>query len=158
MGISNTRAVKSGLTEIELLFSLLLSTIEPSLQILNYSNVSFNLDVFVEGVKPETPEKNPSELGVGGGTNNKLNPLQTVNTGIEPRSRSWEHHPCFSWLPAGFVTVSATRPHLVHSVHSQVSCSWNSTKQRLYLSANVFSTVVLIGGTVNTEPCIGNPT
>ena len=33
-----------------------------------------------------------------------------------------------------------------------------NTNNQLYLSASVFSTAVLIGGTVNTETSIANPT
>ena len=54
--------------------------------------------VFVEGGKPEDPEKNPRRKVR---TNNKLNPHETASTGIEPGSQRWEasayplHQPSF---------------------------------------------------------------
>ena len=43
--------------------------------------------VFMEGGKPENPEKNPQSREI---TNKKLNPHETLNTGIERRSERWE--------------------------------------------------------------------
>jgi len=43
--------------------------------------------VFVEGGKPENPEKN---LGARTRTNNKLNPHMTPGAGIEPKPYWWE--------------------------------------------------------------------
>ena len=51
------------------------------------SNWYLEVLVFVEGGKPEKPEKNPRSKAT---TNNNLNPHQTLSTGIEPGSRRWE--------------------------------------------------------------------
>ena len=52
------------------------------------SGWNWNLEVlvFVEGGKPENPEKPRSKAR----TNNKLNPHETASTGIEPGSQRWE--------------------------------------------------------------------
>ena len=62
------------------------------------SRSNWNLEVLVSvGGKPEIPEKNPWSKAR---TNNKLNPHETVSTGIEPGSQRWEasayplHQPC----------------------------------------------------------------
>ena len=49
----------------------------------------WNLEVlvFLEGGKPEIPEKNPWSKAR---TNNKLNPHETASKGIEPGSQRWE--------------------------------------------------------------------
>ena len=53
--------------------------------------------VFVEGVKPESPEKNPR---LKARTSNKLNPHEKATSGIEPGSQRWKaidhplRHPC----------------------------------------------------------------
>ena len=49
------------------------------------SNWNLEVLVFVEGGKPEKPEKNPQSKAR---TNSKLNPHETENTGIEPRSQT----------------------------------------------------------------------
>ena len=49
---------------------------------LEFENVGF-----IEGGNPEKPEKNPQSKVR---TNNKLNPHETVSTGIEPGSQKWE--------------------------------------------------------------------
>ena len=46
------------------------------------SNYNLEVLIFVEGGKPENPEKT---LGAGTRTNNKLNPHVTPGPGIEPR-------------------------------------------------------------------------
>ena len=48
-----------------------------------HSKLNWNLEmlVFVDGGKPENPEKNPR---AGTRTNNKLNPHMTSSPGIEP--------------------------------------------------------------------------
>ena len=51
------------------------------------SNRNLEVLVFVEGGKPEIPEKNPRSKAR---TNNKLNPHETASTGIEPWSQRWE--------------------------------------------------------------------
>ena len=51
------------------------------------SRSNWNLEVFVEGGRLENPEKNPQHKVR---TNNKLNPLKTVSTGIKPGSLKWE--------------------------------------------------------------------
>ena len=54
------------------------------------SNWNLKVLVFVEGRKPENPEnpeKNPRSRER---TNNKLNPHETLTTGIEPGSHRWE--------------------------------------------------------------------
>ena len=49
--------------------------------------LEFGEFVFVEGGKPENPEKT---LGAGTRTNNKLNPHVTPGPGIEPGPQRWE--------------------------------------------------------------------
>ena len=51
------------------------------------SNWNLEVLVFVEGGKPENPEKNPRSKAR---TNNKLNPHETASTGIELGSQRWE--------------------------------------------------------------------
>ena len=51
------------------------------------SNWNLEMLVFVEGGKPEIPEKNPWTKAR---TNNRLNPDETASTGIEPGSQRWE--------------------------------------------------------------------
>ena len=51
------------------------------------SNWNLEVLVFVEGGKPEIPEKNPKSKDR---TNNKLNPQEMTSTGIDPRSQRWE--------------------------------------------------------------------
>ena len=46
-----------------------------------------SLGFFVEGGKPENPEKNPRSKAR---TNNKLNPHETASTGIELGSQRWD--------------------------------------------------------------------
>ena len=61
------------------------------------SNWNLEVLVFVEGEKPENPEKNPQSKAR---TNNKLNPHETASTGMELGSQRWEasayplRHPC----------------------------------------------------------------
>ena len=61
------------------------------------SNWNLGVLVFVEGRKPENPEKNPRSKAR---TNNKLNRHETASTGIELGSQRWEasayplRHPC----------------------------------------------------------------
>ena len=57
-----------------------LTNLRPSFR----SNRNLEVLVFVEGGKPENPEKNPRSKAR---TNNKLNP---ASTGIEPGSQRWE--------------------------------------------------------------------
>ena len=51
------------------------------------SNWNLEVLVFEEGGKPEIPEKNPRSKVI---TNNKLNPHETLSTGIERGSQMWE--------------------------------------------------------------------
>ena len=51
------------------------------------SNLNLEVLVFVEGGKPESPEKNPRSKGEN---NNKLNPHMTPGPGIEPGTHWWE--------------------------------------------------------------------
>ena len=61
------------------------------------SNWNLEVLVFVEGGKPENPEKNPWSKAR---TKNKLNPHETASTGIELGPQRWEasayplRHPC----------------------------------------------------------------
>ena len=48
------------------------------------SNWNLEVLVFMEGEKPENPEKNPRS---GEETNNKLDPHETLSTGMEPVSQ-----------------------------------------------------------------------
>ena len=61
------------------------------------SNWNLEVLVFVEGRKPENPEKTPSGSKVK--KDNKLNPLETASTGIEPGSQRWEASATLSMLP-----------------------------------------------------------
>ena len=55
------------------------------------SNWNLEMLVFVEGGKPEYPEKKKKKtLGAGTRTNNKLNPHMTPSPGIEPGPHRWE--------------------------------------------------------------------
>ena len=51
------------------------------------SNWNLEVLVFVEGGKPENPEKNPRSKAR---TKNKLNPLMTSSPAFEPRPHWWE--------------------------------------------------------------------
>ena len=51
------------------------------------SNWNLEMLIFVEGGKPENPEKNPRSKAR---TNNKLNPHMTPGPGIEPGTHWWE--------------------------------------------------------------------
>ena len=58
------------------------------------SNWNLKVLVFVEGGKPENPEKNPQSKAR---TNNKLNPHMTPGPGLEPGSH---------WLEASALTTA----------------------------------------------------
>ena len=64
---------------------------EPGARVLNVFDVrsNFNLEMFIfmEGGKPENPEKNPRSKAA---TINKLNPYETTSTGIEPGAQRWK--------------------------------------------------------------------
>ena len=82
--------------------------------------------VFMEGGKPENPEKN--RWGKAR-TNNKLNPDETASTGIEPGSQRWEasayplYQLCSPWLfsamvryvPSGFLYPTESGQSAYHS-------------------------------------------
>ena len=51
------------------------------------SNRNLEVLLFVEGGKPENPEKNPRSKAI---TNNKLNPHETASTRIKPGSQRWD--------------------------------------------------------------------
>ena len=54
------------------------------------SNWNLEVLVFVEGGKPEIPEKNPRSKAR---TKDKLNPHETASTGIELGSQRWDQPP-----------------------------------------------------------------
>ena len=66
------------------------------------SNWNLEVLVFVEGGKPEIPEKNPRSKE----RTNKVNPHETTRTGIEPESERWDWGELLStastmlWSPA----------------------------------------------------------
>ena len=60
------------------------------------SNWNLEMLIFVEGGKPENPEKT---LGARTRTNNKLNPLMTPGPGIEPGPHWWEASAITTRLP-----------------------------------------------------------
>ena len=64
-----------------------LSRVTPSVTRTSRSNWNLEVLVSVEGGKPEFPEKNHRSRER---TNNKLNPHETLSTGIEPRSQRWD--------------------------------------------------------------------